>query len=148
VRWLLDTNVVSESIQPRPNRAVVAWIARQPDDLMAISMVTLAELRHGAASNPNEQRRGELMQWLDVTVASWLGERTLPVTLEILTDWLDAGRRLARQGMTRNSADLLIAATARLHNLTIVSRNVPDFAGTGVVVYDPWTNETHRMEPA
>jgi predicted nucleic acid-binding protein len=148
VRWLLDTNVVSESIQPRPNRAVVAWIARQPDDLMAISMATLAELRHGAAANPNEQRRGELMQWLDVTVASWLGERTLPVTLEILMDWLDVGRRLARQGMTRNSADLLIAATARLHNLTIVSRNVPDFAGTGVVVYDPWTSETHRMEQA
>jgi toxin FitB len=148
VRWLLDTNVVSESIQPRPNRAVVAWIARQPDDLIAISMVTLAELRHGAASNPNEQRRGELMQWLDVTVASWLGERTLPVTLEILVDWLDTGRRLAGQGMTRNSADLLIAATARLHNLTIVSRNVPDFAGTGVVVYDPWNSETHHMELA
>lgn len=148
MRWLLDTNVVSESIQARPNRAVVAWIARQPDDLMAISMVTLAELRHGAASNSNEQRRGELMQWLDVTVASWLGERTLPVTLEILMDWLDVGGRLARQGMTRNSADLLIAATARVNNLTIVSRNVPDFAGTGVVVYDPWTSETHRMEQA
>jgi hypothetical protein len=50
--------------------------------------------------------------------------------------------------MIRDSADLLIATTARLHNLTFVSRNVPDFAGTGVVVYDPWTSETHRMEQA
>jgi predicted nucleic acid-binding protein len=148
VRWLLDTNVVSESVQPRPNRVVAAWIARQPDDLMAISMVTLAELREGAASNPNERRRGELLQWLDVTVTAWFAERTLPVTLEILMDWLDAGRRLARQGMTRNPADLLIAATARVHGLIIVSRNVRDFAGTGIVVYDPWTSETHRMEQA
>jgi toxin FitB len=146
VRWLLDTNVVSETVQPRPNRAVIAWIAGQPDELMAISMVTLAELREGAASNPNEQRRNALTQWLDVDVAAWLGERTLPVTLDILMDWLEVGHRLARQGMTRNSADLLIAATAREHGLIVVSRNARDFAGTGVVVYDPWNSETHRME--
>jgi len=146
VRWLLDTNVVSETVQPRPNRAVFAWIERQPNDLIAISMVTLAELREGAASNPNEQRRGALTQWLDVDVAAWLGERTLPVTLEILMDWLDVGRKLSAKGITRNPADLLIAATARVHGLIVVSRNVRDFVGTGVVVYDPWNSETHRME--
>jgi predicted nucleic acid-binding protein len=146
VRWLLDTNVVSETVQPRPNRAVIAWIARQPLELMAISMVTLAELREGVASNRNEQRRIALTQWLDVDVQAWLGERTLPVTLEILVDWLDVGRNLSARGMTRNPADLLIAATAREHNLIIVSRNARDFVGTGVVVYDPWNSETHRME--
>ncbi len=146
MRWLLDTNVVSETVQPRPNRAVVAWIARQPGELTAISIVTLAELREGTASNPNERRRNELTHWLDVDVMSWLGERILPLTLEILIDWLDVGHRVARQGMTRNSADLLIAATARMHNLIVVSRNVRDFAGTGVVVYDPWNGETHRTE--
>ena len=146
VKWLLDTNVVSESVQVRPSRAVLAWIGRQPDDLMAISMVTLAELRAGAAANPNELRRTKLTQWLDVTVASWLGERALPVTLEVLMDWLEVGDRLAKQGMTRNAADLLIAATARIHALIVVSRNVGDFAGTGVLVYDPWNDKTHRME--
>ena len=109
-------------------------------------MVTLAELRAGAAANPNELRRTKLTQWLDVTVASWLGERALPVTLEVLMDWLEVGDRLAKQGMTRNAADLLIAATARIHALIVVSRNVGDFAGTGVLVYDPWNDETHRME--
>lgn len=146
MRWLFDTNVVSETVQPRPNRTVIAWIARQPDELIAISMVTLAELREGAASNPNEQRRSALTQWLDVDVSAWLGERTLPVTLEILMDWLDVGRKLSAKGITRNPADLLIAATARVHGLMVVSRNVRDFIGTGVVVYDPWHSETHRME--
>ncbi len=148
MRWLLDTNVVSETVQARPDRAVAAWIGRQPDELTAISMVTLAELRGGASSNADERQRSELTHWLDVSVMSWFGERILPVTLEILVDWLEIGHRLARQGMTRSSADLLIASTARVHDLIIVSRNVRDFAGTGVVVYDPWNNETHRTEPA
>ena len=148
MRWLLDTNVLSESIQPRPNREVLTWIGRQPDDLLAISIVTLAELRGGALSNPNVQRRAELVQWLDVTIASWLGERTLALTLEVLMDWLDVGRRLRKQGLPRDPADLLIASTARVHNLIIVSRNARDFAGTGVVVYDPWNSETHRTELA
>ena len=146
MRWLFDTNVVSETVHPRPNRGVLAWITRQPDELTAISIVTLAELREGASSDSDERRRSELAHWLDHTVMPWLGERSLPLTLEILIDWLDVGHRLSRQGMTRDSADLLIAATARVHNLILVSRNVRDFAGTGVVVYDPWNGDTHRLE--
>lgn len=146
MRWLLDTNVVSETALPRPNRAVLAWIARQPEDLVAISIVTLAELQDGIISIADDRRRTQLTQWLERSVLPWLGERSLPVTLEILMKWLEVGRTLARNGMTRNSADLLIAATATVHNLTIVSRNARDFAGTGVVVYDPWNGKTHRME--
>jgi toxin FitB len=148
VRWLLDTNVVSEPGRSRPNRAVLDWLSRQPEDLVTISIVTLAELREGAARNADNVRRSELDSWVDGTVMSWLGERMLSVTLEILVDWLDVGRRLSARGMTRNSADLLIASTARIHGLILVSRNVRDFAGTGVVVYDPWNSETHRMELA
>jgi predicted nucleic acid-binding protein len=127
---------------------VVTWFSRQPEDLVAISVVTMAELREGVARNADHVRRSELDRWVDTTVMSWLGERMLPVTLEILVGWLDVGRKLSSKGTTRNFADLLIAATARVHGLIIVSRNVRDFAGTGVVVYDPWNNETHRTELA
>ena len=127
---------------------MLAWFSRQPEELVAISIVTLAELRDGAMSHVDDRRRSELAEWLDTAVAPWLGERTLPVTLEILVDWLDVGRNLSTKGMTRNPADLLIAATARVHGLIVVTRNRRDFAGTGVVVYDPWKGETHRMEPA
>ena len=146
MRWLLDTNVVSETGRLRPDRTVLTWFSRQPDELVAISMVTLAELRVGAAIHVDRQRRTELADWLDTIVMPWLGEHTLPVTLEILMDWLDIGRKLSAKGMTRKPADLLIAATARVHDLVVVSRNVRDFTGTGVVVYDPWNGETHRME--
>jgi toxin FitB len=148
VRWLLDTNVVSETGRTRPNRAVVTWFSRQPEDLVAVSAVTVAELREGAARHLDNQRGGEIAHWVEAIVMPWLGERTLPVTIDILVDWLDVDRKLSAKGMTRNPADLLIAATARVHGLVIVSRNVRDFAGTGVVVYDPWNSETHRTELA
>jgi predicted nucleic acid-binding protein len=144
----LDTNVVSETGRVRPDRAVTAWFSRQSDELIAISIVTLAELREGAARHDDNQRRVELDHWVDAIVLPWLGDRVLPVTLDILVHWLDLGHKLSARGMTRNSADLLIASTARVHNLIIASRNARDFAGTGVVVYDPWTSETHRTELA
>lgn len=146
MRWLLDTNVVSETIRPRPDNAVLAWIAGQAPDLMAISIVTWAELRAGILSAHDDRRRRELLQWVEVTLPRWLQERILALTIEILTDWLQLGRTLAVRGITREASDLLIASTARIHNLVVVSRNTRDFAGTGVVVYDPWSGETHRMD--
>jgi toxin FitB len=81
VRWLLDTNVVSETGRIRPNRTVITWLSRQAEELVAISIVTLVELRAGAARHLGNQRRIELDQWVDTSVMPWLGERTLPVTL-------------------------------------------------------------------
>jgi hypothetical protein len=70
----------------------------------------------------------------------------LPVTLEILTDWLTLARQVQKRGASRSAPDLLIASTARVHNLILVSRNVKDFAGTGIVLYDPWSGKTHVMD--
>jgi len=94
---------------------------------------------------PDNRRRRELTDWLNEALPDWFADLILPVTVEILADWLVIGDALARKGQTRNPADLLIAATARIHELTIVSRNMRDFIGTGVVIYNPWTDETRQM---
>lgn len=146
MKWLLDTNVVSETIRPRPHSAVLAWLATQPPEHAAISIVTLAELQAGIQSAADPRRRTQLLEWADRTVPDWFQDRILPLTVALLTDWLQIGRALARGGSTRDPADLLIAATARAYDLVIVSRNVRDFAGTGTIVYDPWNDKTHRME--
>jgi len=70
------------------------------------------------------------------------------LTTGILVEWLELGRRNAAAGKTRAPADLLIAATARVHDLIVVSRDVRDFAGTGVLVYNPWNDKTHHMDLA
>ena len=112
----------------------------------ATARKVLAELRHGAMVATDSKRRFELTEWIDGEVTGSFAGRILPVTVEILIDWLELVRRTAASGKPRGPADLLIAATARIHDLTLATRNVRDFADTGVVVYDPWTGKTHRME--
>ena len=73
--------------------------------------------------------------------------KPIPISSDILTDWLRLSRSLRLSGKSKDPADLLIASTARIHGLTLVTRNVRDFADTGVVVYDPWNDQTHRMDP-
>jgi toxin FitB len=125
---------------------VVGWVEAQAPEDLAISIVTFSELRDGAASNPDATRRRKLMSWVDVEVSNVFRDRTLPLTADVLVDWLRLGRQLRAAGRSREAADLLIASTARVHHLTLVSRNVRDFVHTGVVVYDPWSGETHVMD--
>jgi toxin FitB len=146
VKWLLDTNVISESVRPRANPKVLAWIAARADEDLAISILTLAELRDGVAALGDENRRRRFEGWMSGYVIPNFEERTLPLTLEILVDWLQLSRLLQARGKPHATADLLIAATARNHNLTLVTRNLRDFTGTGVVVYDPWNDKTHAMD--
>lgn len=146
MKWLLDTNVVSETIRPRPSQSVMSWLGAQPTGLVAISLVTFAELRVGALAATDDIRRRQLSDWIETTLPLWFEDRVLPPTLGVMTDWLTMAQALSGKRITRNAADLLIASTARVHGLTLVSRNVRDFAGTGAVVYDPWNGKTHRMD--
>jgi predicted nucleic acid-binding protein len=145
VKWLLDTNVVSETIRRQPRECVISWIARHRPDEMTISLITVAEIRNGIGSAPESNRR-KLMRWLESDVESKFAERILPLTTEVLIDWLQMSRKLAAERMLRRAADLLIASTARVHGLTLVTRNVRHFADTGVIVYDPWDGKTHVMD--
>jgi hypothetical protein len=146
MKWLLDTNVVSENVRPLPNRSVVTWIAQRPPAQTAISIITIAELRVGALSASNQERRIAIARWIEDEIMNSFAGRVLPLTTDILIDWLQLGQRFATKGKTRAPADLLIACTARVHDLIVVSRNVRDFAGTGIVVYDPWSDKTRHMD--
>jgi predicted nucleic acid-binding protein len=141
LKWLIDTHVISESTSSRPQAMVLAWIAGQPAEDLAISIVTMAELRDGAETAPTNERRGSLLHWIERQVEPAFRNRILPVTIDILADWLALARRLAAARQPRSAPDLLIAATARVHGLVVVTRNWRDFALTGVPVFNPWTGE-------
>jgi predicted nucleic acid-binding protein len=146
VKWLLDTNVLSEVVRPRSNAIVTSWIAAVPSESAAISIVTLAELMDGAATVRDGDRRRKYLTWIETEVVVSFDDRILPLATGILIEWIKLSRALRAKGLTRDPADLLLAATARIHGLTIATRNARHFVGTGVVVYDPWKDETHRMD--
>src|SRR5262245_59535211 len=121
MKWLLDTNVVSESVRSGADRRLLAWLAARSREQLAISIVTLAELRDGMSLITDSTRRESYARWVDDELKTSFGDRLLPLTLEILTDWLWLARQLELRGRPRSAPDLMIAATARVHDLILVS---------------------------
>ncbi|NUJ81157.1 type II toxin-antitoxin system VapC family toxin [Methylocystis sp. FS] len=136
--WLLDTNVLSELRRPRPNAKVVAFVASQPLDRLYVSVVTFAEIRFGIELVPDPARRGELQDWLTLKVRPLFTQRTLPVSEDVMLKW----RLLVEEGRktryTFSQPDLIIAATALLHGLTVVTRDTGDFEKARAPVINPW----------
>ena len=140
VGWLLDTNVISEGRKgSRGNAAVVRWLAAVSPEACFLSAVSLAELRLGAGRVSDAVFRAELEKWVEQEVRAWFGVRTLPVDDAVLLTW----RRLVIAGQkaryTYSPPDALIAATALVHGLTVVTRNTVDFTRAEVMLFDPWT---------
>jgi toxin FitB len=146
VKWLLDTNVISEGVRKRPDQTVMSWVTAQKAEDVAISSISIAELLNGVSAMVDEERQQQFTTWIASEVISAMRGRTLPVTTEILVAWLQLSRSLRVRRETRDPADLLLAATADLFDLTLATRNVRDFALTGITVYNPWTDETLRMD--
>jgi predicted nucleic acid-binding protein len=137
--FLLDTNVPSEMLRSRPEANVIAWVKRQVNETLFVSVVTLGELRRGVTLLAEQSsRRAELERMIHEKVPSWFQDRTLPITRMIAERWgvLDGERQLA--GRPLNIADGMIAATALEHDLSIVTRNVKDFEQLGITIINPW----------
>jgi toxin FitB len=136
VTYLLDTNVLSETRKPQPAAGVADWIAATPPDRMHVSVLTLGEIEQGIArvrSRGDLQQAAALERWLR-EVETGFEDRVLPVTLPVAAAW---GRQQYSQPLP--VIDALIAATARVHGLTVVTRNVQDFDLAGVRVLNPFT---------
>lgn len=136
--WLLDTNVLSELRRPRPNAKVAAFVAAQPLDRLYVSVVTFAEIRFGIELVADPSRRAELHDWLTLKVRPLFTQRTLPVSEDVMLKW----RLLVEEGRKTRYAfsqpDLIIAATALLHGLTVVTRDTGDFEKARAPVINPW----------
>ena len=136
--WLLDTNILSELRRPKPERKVLVFVAAQPLDCLYISTVTLAEIRFGIDLLPDASLRANLSDWLANKVRPMFEQRVLPVSEDVLFKWrflVEDGRKI---GHTFSQPDLFIAATALHHGLTVVSRDVSDYAKARAPTFNPW----------
>lgn len=137
--FLLDTNVLSEfKRRGEPDPHVRDWLrAADPDQLWA-SVLSFGEIRKGIERLAAGKRRTELEAWLVQDLEQWFEERFLQVTKAIAERWGVLSARSLDKGAPLPNIDGLIAATAIEHDLTLVTRNVKNFAGLGVALFNPW----------
>ena len=127
--YLIDTNVLSELRRKQPDPNVVAWMQARPRQSLFLSVLTLGEIRKGLERVEDAARRQSLLDWLEVELPNYFVGRLLTVDAHTADRW---GRLMAQAGRPLPAIDGLLAATALQHDLTLVTRNIKDFAGIAV----------------
>ena len=140
MRFLLDTSVISELVKPAPDNHVIEWLKRIDEASLYLSVLTIGEIERGIARQRTIDPgfSATLAAWLDRVLALY-GERVLPFELRTARRW-----GVLSAALGNDSADLMIAATALEHGLTVVTRNLSDFEPTGVAVLDPFSRRPGR----
>ena len=141
MKYLLDTCVISELVNRIPNRRVVDWLGCQSSDSLYISFVTVGEIKKGIAKRGGDLRAQRLERWLQDKILGEFADRVLPVERRVSLEWGRICGEGERIGRRRPAVDALIAATASVHGLTLVTRNVNDMAGMGVPIFNPFAEE-------
>lgn len=137
--YLLDTNCISEVVRAHPEPRVLSWLEATDERLLYLSVLTLGEIRKGVAGLPQSKRRRRLESWLELELQARFSGRVLPIDAAIADRWGILTVEAKQKGLGIATIDGLLAATALHFNLTLVSRNVNDFASTPVLLLDPWT---------
>ena len=128
--------MLSELRRKSPDPGVVEWFLRRPPATLYLSVLTLGEIRKGMEGVTDEARRQSLIDWLETDLPTFFTGRILSVDGAVADRW---GRLIAAAGRPLPAIDSLLAATALEHDLVLVTRNVKDFTGLPVQVFNPWT---------
>jgi toxin FitB len=138
--FLLDTNVISELVKPRPEPRVTTWIESTDESLLYISVLTLGEIRRGISALPQARRRATLEAWLNKDLRSRFRGRVLTIDEEGADRWGLITAQARKIGIALPVIDGLLAATALQHNLTFVTRDIGEVSSLGVAVFNPWAS--------
>ena len=148
VHFLLDTNIVSEAVKPQPSPELTAWLGAQPDEALHISTLTIAEIRRGILEKEPSRRRRELEAWFagpDGPQALFAG-RALAFDARAALEWARIMAEGTSSGRPRSAMDMIVAATAVAHGLTVATANEKHFRDTGVEWINPLKPGVERVE--
>jgi predicted nucleic acid-binding protein len=140
VNFLLDTNVLSEVRRTVPDRNVLGWLDQVDEDRVFISVASVAEIRRGVAMMDEGRRRTMLAEWLTTELPARFAGRILQIDYALAERWGDLMAQSRRSGVALSTMDGFFAATALVKNLTLVTRNVRDFAPFSVPMLNPWND--------
>lgn len=138
--YLIDTCVISEIVKERPNAACIEWMRDHHDSSYFLSVLTVGELRKGISKLSHSKKRSQLEQWMTLDFIPRFQSRILPIDEAVAKQWGDLLAKCEAAEKKLPSIDSLIAATASVHSLIIVTRNVKDFQDTGIEIINPWNS--------
>lgn len=138
MKYLIDTNVISELVSARPHLNVITWFEQVPIETAYLSVLTLGEIRRGVEKIENNVRNKKLLIWLEHDLIKTFDKRILGISIEVADRW---GRLQHHIPRTLPAIDSLIAATALHHDMALVTRNITDFSDChGLEIINPWSN--------
>jgi predicted nucleic acid-binding protein len=137
VSFLVDTNVISEITKPRPDPRVIAFLHETDEDRLFISVITLGELRRGVALKAQGKAKSALDAWLRADLRERFSGRIIDITAPVADEWGELMANAERRGIALHVMDGFLAATARTHEKTLVTRNVKDFTPFGLQLLNP-----------
>jgi tRNA(fMet)-specific endonuclease VapC len=138
MRYLLDTNVISELVAREPNPEVVEWLDSLDTNAVYLSVITIGEIRKGIEKLVPSKRRNTLLDWLNTDLLIRFHEHIAEITTDVMLLWGELTGRLENQGKPLGVVDSLIAAIALAGDYVLVTRNQGDFENTGVALLNPW----------
>ena len=140
MKYLLDTCVISELPNQRPNPKVIHWLQIQDPETLYLSFVTIGEIKKGLVKLGASPRVLILETWFEDEILKVFEKRILPVDKSVSLAWGRLCGEAERIGRKRPAIDALLAATALVHGMTLVTRNVSDMAGMGVPIFNPFAD--------
>ena len=139
--YLIDTCCISELVKKKPNPNVVKWFSDHDELSMFLSVITFGELRKGIEKLPDSSKKKELNRWVKEDLKHRFKNRILSINLEEVNKWGEILAIAEKSGNPLPAIDSLIAATAQVHDLSVVTWNTQDMEGSGVEVINPWNYE-------
>jgi toxin FitB len=137
--YLLDTNIICELVKIHPSIQVKNWINSQNSYMLFISVITLGEIRKGVSGIRDIKKQEEILNWLEIELPNYFADRVLPIDAKVADIWGQMQSRAKDKIIP--AIDALIAATAKCHNLKLVTRNVKDFVNSNVELINLFSPE-------
>jgi tRNA(fMet)-specific endonuclease VapC len=138
MKYLLDTNVISELLAPQPNERVVRWIDSCDPSSISLSIITIGEIQKGVAKLGASKRKDAIQHWLEADLLVRFDGRIATLSVSVMFTWGTLVARLEQEGTPIAALDSLIAAIALENHMTLVTRNESHFKHTGVLILNPW----------
>lgn len=137
MKFLLDTNVISEPKQKKPNKKVLEWLDAQDESKIYLSVLSIGEIRKGIARLESGKKKAELDEWLE-KLRRRFAQRLVPLSEKTFLVWGRMYGEFENKGVVRSTLDSLLEATALEHDLILVTRNIKNFQNSQVTILNPW----------